>query len=170
MKIAFGIGAVVLAVCASGLVAQESSLRIRQVMQDSVNPAILAVWDVGNNAMSEDGGIDPAQMDDAKWDRLAAAADQLAGASRTIAAADRISAAAPENSEVAEGEIAMADVQRYIDNDLDGLRDLALQQADYADRLSAAAKARDAATAGDLVAGMDQACENCHMRYWYPES
>jgi hypothetical protein len=28
-------------------------------MQDRVNPAMLAIWDVGNNALNDDGGIDP---------------------------------------------------------------------------------------------------------------
>jgi len=172
MKFALGLGAAALAFAATGLVAQSTdggALRIRGVMQQSVNPAILEIWDVGNNAMSDDGGIDPAKMTDESWSRLAGAAEKLGEASRTIAAADKISAAAPDNSDTAEGEISMSDVQRFIDADADGLRELALNQAEHADRLLAAAKAKDAATAGDLVAGMDLVCESCHMRYWYPE-
>ncbi|AKH43986.1 hypothetical protein FHS61_001301 [Altererythrobacter atlanticus] len=173
MRIALGIGAAALAFAASGLVAQtvadDGALRIRAVMQDAVNPAILTIWDVGNNAMSDDGGIDPELMTDESWDRLAHASAELVEASRMIAAADKISAAAPDNMGTAEGEISMEDVQRYIDNDTDGLRELALEQAAHAEKLLAAARAKDAATAGDLVAGMDLVCESCHARYWYPE-
>ncbi|BBC72019.1 conserved hypothetical protein [Altererythrobacter sp. B11] len=175
MRIATGLAAAALLSIGlgAGVLAQpgadDGTLYIRQLMQADVNPAILEIWDVGNNAMNDEGGIDPAKMDQARWDRLAAAAGSLAAASRTIAAADRISAAMPGNMETAEGEISMADVQRYIDADTDGLKELALEQADHADRLVTAAKARDAATAGELVAGMDLVCESCHARYWYPE-
>ena len=27
----------------------------------------------------------------------------------------------------------------------------------------------DMLQAGDLISGMDQVCENCHLEYWYPE-
>src|SRR5690606_5670858 len=43
--------------------AQSSSeIDVRAAMQDRVNPAMLAIWDVGNNAMNDTGGIDPALM------------------------------------------------------------------------------------------------------------
>jgi cytochrome c556 len=41
--------------------------------------------------------------------------------------------------------------------------------AEHADKLGAAAQARDAAQAGEIVSQMDTVCESCHSRYWYPE-
>lgn len=164
-------GAALLAACAGAALAQGGgAVDVRAAMQQQVNPAILAIWDIGNNAMNDEGGIDPALMDDAKWASLAEAAGNLAEASRHMAAGDSFHAAGADNMEVAEGEISMADVQRFLDGDPEGFRALATAQADHADRLLAAANARDVAAAGELVAGVDGVCEDCHSRFWYPES
>ena len=50
-------------------------LDVRATMQGRVNPAMLAIWDVGNNALNDDGGIDHKLMDDGKWARIAEAAE-----------------------------------------------------------------------------------------------
>jgi cytochrome c556 len=144
-------------------------LDLRTSMQQQVNPAALAIWDVGNNAMNDAGGIDAALMDDAKWGKLAEAAGQLSAAGKAIAAATSFSAAAADNSAVGQGEIAMAEVQRHVDSDTDGFRRMGAALAAHADKLSAAAKAKDAAQAGELVSQMDAVCESCHSRYWYPD-
>src|SRR5690606_40378954 len=51
---------------------------VRAEMQQHINPAMLGIWDVTNNAMNDEGAIDPALMDAAKWRQVAAAAEQLA--------------------------------------------------------------------------------------------
>ena len=130
-----------LAVFAASALTQSAALDVRATMQTEVNPAMLAIWDVGNNALNVEGGIDPALMDAEKWARVAQAADQLAAAGKAMAAAEGYVAAAPDNGEVAE----------------------------HSGRLAAAARAKDAKAAGELIAGMDGVCESCHARYWYPE-
>ena len=162
--VAFG----ALAVFAAEAIAQPAApLDVRSTMQERVNPAMLAIWDVGNNALNDDGGIDPKLMDDAKWARIAEAAGQLSTASKDIAAAQGFIAAAPGNTEVGEGEITMAAVQQHLDGDPAGLRQMAAALADHADHIAAAARARDARAAGDLIGETDGVCETCHTRYWY---
>jgi cytochrome c556 len=130
---------------------------------------MLAIWDVGNNALADDGGIDPKLMDDAKWARIAEAAGQLSAASKDIAAANAFIAASPDNAEVGDGEIAMAAVQQHLDHDPAGLKQMAAALAGHADSIAAAARAKDARTAGDLIGETDAVCESCHMTFWYPE-
>ena len=155
---------------AAGALAQPAApLDVRATMQDRVNPAMLAIWDVGNNALNDDGGIDPKLMDDAKWARIVEAADQLSAASKAIASASSFMAAAPGNSEVNEGEITMAAVQQHLDRDPAGLKQMAAALADHAGHIATAARAKDAKTAGDLIGETDAVCESCHMTYWYPE-
>lgn len=164
--VAFG----AIAVFAAEALAQPSApLDVRSTMQDRVNPAMLAIWDVGNNALNDDGGIDPKLMDAAKWARIVDAAGQLSAASKDIAAASAFIAAAPGNSAVGEGEITMAAVQQHLDADPAGLKQMAAALADHADHIAAAARAKDAKTAGDLIGETDAVCESCHMTYWYPE-
>ena len=144
-------------------------LDIRSTMQDRVNPAMLEIWDVGNNALNDDAVLDAKLMDDAKWTRIAVAADQLSAASKDIAAASAFIASAPDNTEVGEGEITMAAIQQHVDHDPAGIKQMAAALADHADRIAQAARAKDATIAGELIGVTDQVCESCHMRYWYPE-
>ncbi len=158
-----------LAFVAAAALAQPATLDMRATMQQRVNPAMLAIWDVGNNALNDDGGIDPTLMDAGKWGQVAEAADQLAAVGTDMAGAGAFIAASPDNGEVGEGEITMAAVQQHMDADPDGLKQMAAAFADHAQRLAAAARAQDAASAGDLISEMDGVCETCHARYWYPE-
>jgi len=148
---------------------QGEALAVRTVMKEQVNPATLAIWDIGNNAMNDAGGIDAAKMDAAKWTTLAEQADRLAAAGRAMGAAQQLQAAAPGDTAVAEGEVPMDAVQRALDADPEGFRQAGTAFAAHVDKLAAAARAQDAVAAGDLVAGMDQVCEACHAKYWYPE-
>jgi hypothetical protein len=145
------------------------TLDVRAAMQQHINPAVMSIWDVTNNAMDDEGGIDPAQMDDARWRQVAEGAERLAASGREMAAASAFVAAAPGNTAVDEGEVSMAEVQRHIDGDPRLFRLMASAQASHADRLAAAARAQDAAATGELVAGLDSVCESCHARFWYPE-
>ena len=167
----------IIAVAAMGFVAlsacrQDAAvepLDIRATMQDRVNPAMLAIWDVGNNALNDEGGIDPALMDDAKWTQVAESADKISAAAKDMAEATAFIAGGPGKTAVAEGEITMAAVQQHVDADPDGLRQMAAAFGDHAGRIAAAARAKDAKVAGDLISGMDGVCESCHLEFWYPE-
>ncbi len=158
-----------LALFAAGALAQSAAFDVRAAMQQRVNPAMLAIWEVSNNALDDEGAIDPAQMDEARWRAIAEAADQLAAASRDMAGAEAFLAAAPDNSEVGEGEIPMAAVQQHLDRDPAAFRQMASALAQHADHVAMAARARDATAAGDMIGGTDAFCESCHAVFWYPE-
>jgi len=159
-----------LALFAATAFAQGSApLDVRAAMQQQVNPAVMSIWDVTNNAMNDEGGLDPAQMDAAGWAQVAEGADLLAASGTAMADASTYIAAAPDNAEVAEGEIAMAEVQRHIDSDPRLFGQMGAAFASHAGKLAAAARARDAAATSALVADLDGVCESCHARFWYPE-
>jgi cytochrome c556 len=142
---------------------------VRAAMVQHVNPATLAIWDIDNNAMADDGGLDPAQLDDATWTSLAEHARMMSAAAKSMTGAGKLQAASADNMSVAEGEVTMAAVQKALDADPEGFRREAAALAAHADKLAAAAAAKDAKVAGDLVAGLDQVCESCHAKYWYPD-
>ncbi len=170
-------GPLVLAACVTPYSSQDlaatqdlAPLYVRHAMQTQVNPAIVAIWDVSNNAVDENGGLDPALMTPASWDALANGAAALAAASDRMAAASDIRAAAVGNLATDEFEITMDQVQTYLDADPQGFRDLSASFATLARTLESAARNRDATNAGELVAQMDAECTVCHARYWYPEA
>jgi hypothetical protein len=170
-RLSLAVGTAALAFFAATAFAQGASpLDVRREMQQHVNPAMLSIWDVTNNAVSDDGGIDPAQMDDDKWAQVAVGADRLSIAGQDMAQASAYLAAAPGNSDVADGETPMDKIQDYLDADPRGFAEAARVLADHAEQLASAARAKDPVTAGALVADMDAVCESCHAKYWYPES
>lgn len=168
-RIALAAGIAGLTVFASAALAQGALGDVRAVMQQEVNPAMLAIWDVTNNAMDDEGGIDPKQMDAAKWAAVAEQADKLAAAGAAMAAMGELHASATDNAEVAEGEVTMAAVQKALDANPDAFRALAATLVEQASQLAAASRARDAAKTGALVSEMDAVCESCHIPFWYPE-
>jgi hypothetical protein len=170
IRFPLALGTAAIAVFAATALAQSAGpLDVRREMQQHVNPAMLSVWEVTNNAVSDDGGIDPAQMDDEKWAQVAAGADRLSLAGQDLAQASAYLAAAPDNAAVGDGEVPMTQVQAHLDADPKGFAEMARTLASRAEQLASAARAKDAVMAGALVSEMDGVCESCHARYWYPE-
>jgi cytochrome c556 len=167
----FALGPLALAACVTPAATQEvRTLDVRHVMQAEINPAIVAIWDVGNNASDDEGMLDAARMTPESWAALATAAAELAATGDRMAAATEIRAASPGNMATEDYEVTMVQVQSYINADPQGFRDLSARFAGLARQLEAAAQGRDAAAAGALVARMDTECTICHARYWYAEA
>jgi hypothetical protein len=138
-------------------------------MVAEINPAALEIWEVSNNALSDTGALDPALMNDAAWVRLEEAARMLAFHSRLLEQAPAISAGGPDlvTGEVPPGVSTRAEIQAKIDADPAGFRELSRLMAERAQALADAAKARNAAVAGDLALRLDEPCQSCHQHYWY---
>lgn len=68
-----------------------------------------------------------------------------------------------------EGAPTPTPIQAHLAKDPDVYRALAGSLTRHAVDLVAAAKAKDAATAGRLINEMDGVCETCHLEFWYPE-
>ncbi|MFC3101904.1 hypothetical protein [Altererythrobacter lauratis] len=167
-----------LALCSVGLAALAAPaatqgtepLYVRHEMQAEINPAVVAIWDVGNTATDDYGMLDASKMTQAQWNTLADAAAALVASSERMARAGDIRAAAPGNMATEEYEVTMAQVQDYIDADPATFRVRAAEFALVARNLETAARARDAAVAGEIVANLDAECAVCHAQFWYPEA
>lgn len=159
-----------LALSATAASSQDAApLDVRHTMQAEVNPAIVAIWDVTNNAMDDNGAINAALIDDAGWTQIATSATALAAAGDRMAAAQNFIAASPGNWATAEEEVSMDVVQASLDAEPAGFRTFGAAFAVTARELEAAATARDAARTEDFVTSMDGTCSGCHGAYWYPE-
>ncbi|HEX9807668.1 MAG TPA: cytochrome c [Alteraurantiacibacter sp.] len=145
---------------------------VRQSMIDTFNPAALALWDVGNNAMSEDGsfGLDPAFMTEDGWTKIEEGAYRLGEESHRMASATRYVATGPNlvDGEVPEGVSTREEIQAAIDADPEDFRALSQSMADMAVQIYNAAQARDAEAAGEVIFMLDTVCQSCHVKYWYP--
>lgn len=172
MRTVLAVSVLALAAAAASTASSQDAppLDVRHAMQQEVNPAIVRIWDVTNNALDDNGNLDPAQVGDEGWAQIAAAAGDLAAASDRMASAQRFIAADPGNWATEDYEVPMDVVQASLDAAPDGFRAFAAAFARTARQLEAAAQARDGATTGEIVARMDTECAGCHTAFWYPEN
>jgi hypothetical protein len=154
---------------AAALANGDGTLHTREAMVDGVNPAALAIWEVTNAAMDDEGGLDPALIDAKAWGQIEDAARMLETYGRRMAEAQTIVAGGPDlvSGEVPPGVASKAQIQAMIDADPDGFRAVSADMAAQAASLVAAARARDAVVTSDLASGIDGACQACHTRYWF---
>ena len=145
---------------------------LHEVMKNEVDNRADDVWAVGNAHMDKDAGLNGASMTDADWAKLASTAANLkAGAQDLANLPDPLTVVQPG------GKIAYQDdpggdkpdaVQHNVDQDPQGLRDLANSLSEHMDELIAAANKHDAKAASKLLNELDGVCESCHVKYWYP--
>jgi hypothetical protein len=163
------VAAALACITAAALAQVGETVQTRQAMVDGVNPAALAIWEVTNAAMNDEGGLDPALIDAGGWSKVAEAAQVLEIYGKRMAAANVIIAGGPDlvSGEVPPGVASKEQIQAMIDADPEGFRAASRDMARQAAALAGAAKARDAAAASALSSDIDGACQGCHTRYWY---
>jgi|GEM_PF-401879 len=163
---------ILIAACSQEPEAAPAPTTLHNVMLAEIDGPADALWDATNAVIGDEGGLDLAKMDDARWTQIAELADQVSAGAAKIAAMDPI-VAAPAGTAIGDSNIvgghSAAQVQAFIDRDPAGLRALAEALGTHTADLAAAARAHDAATAGPLVDALDGVCESCHLEYWYPE-
>jgi hypothetical protein len=163
--VAMAIAGTLLASCQAGTPTTLSrAVDTHEAMVGGINPAALAIWDVGNKATSDTGAWDPALMDQAAWARLQGAARLLEHYSRRMAEADILYVG--DHNDAIEGFATKAEIQAMIDADPAGFRELSLKMADDARELLDAATARNLRRSTDMVDAMSENCAACHSRYW----
>jgi cytochrome c556 len=145
---------------------------LHEVMKNEVDNRADDVWAVGNKHMTEDAGLNGATMTDADWAKLASTSTSLQQAALDLAGLPDPIVVVKPGSKIAYEDTSWGDsaksVQHNVDQDPQGLRDLANSLAQHMADLATAANKHDAAAAGKLTNELDGVCESCHVKYWYP--
>ena len=164
--------ALLLAGCAKKPEQPAKKATLHEVMKEEVDTRGDDVWAVGNRHMTEDAGLDGATMTDAEWAKLASAATSLQQAALDLAALPDPIVVVKPGVKIAFEDASWGDsaksVQHNVDQDPQGVRDLANSLAEHMADLATAANKHDADTAGKLINDLDGICESCHVKYWYP--
>ena len=147
----------------------DGAVDVRQAMIDGVNPAALAIWDVGNNAIDEQGQPDVSKLDVPALARLREAAQTLGTYAQLMAEAPVLKASGPDlvGGRLPEGIASREQIQAAIDADPAGFRAYSKAMGAEADGILSAFQAGDRASVASRVASFDGACQSCHERYWY---
>jgi hypothetical protein len=164
--------ALLLAGCSKTAEQLPAKATLHEVMKEDVDTRADDVWAVGNAHMSEDAGLNGKTMTDADWTKLAGAADNLHRAALEVASLPQPIKVVKPGMKIAYEDTDWGDkataVQHNIDQDPQGLRDLANDLAEHTAEIAAAARKHDAVGAGKLIDELDGVCESCHVKYWYP--
>ena len=141
---------------------------IKDIMDSMVDPSPEFLFDAVAIIADEHGITEKAPHTDEEWKEVRRRAVQLLEAPNLLVMKGRQVAGVDEKSENPEIELQPAQVQALIEGDralfLDRAR--SLQEAG-----TLALKASDAKDKDALFAAcerLDKACENCHLKYWYP--
>ena len=144
---------------------------LHALMKDVVAPQTQIVWDMGNQALNDQGNPDASKLKPADWAKIAAAAGKVKQASLTLAQAEHAIAAAPGQKIDGEGNpdaFGAKDVQKVLDANPKLFRAFAQQLAVSMDEVITSTQKKNATQLADVSGRLDQVCEQCHLQFWYP--
>lgn len=139
-------------------------------MDGVVDPSADVLWDSVAYISSPKGVEDRQPRTDEEWKRVRNSAITLIEAANLLSMPGRQVAGAPKPSDPLPGigELTHPQMQQRIDATHDSFVQLARGLQDAGLKALAAIDARDAERLMDAGGTIDEACEACHVTYWYP--
>jgi hypothetical protein len=137
-------------------------------MDSIIDPNAEAVWQAVGFTVDASGMHERSPQNDEEWRAVRRNAISLLEGSNLLLIPGRRVAQPHEKSENPGIELEPAEMERLIEQDKESFYQLA---HGLHDKVMIALKAIDAKDKEALLASgtaIDQACENCHVKYWYP--
>jgi hypothetical protein len=170
--LACAFGVVVLLATAHAVHSATASRDLHDLMKNVVAVQTQAIWDVGNRAQDDQGNPDASKLAAEDWSKLIDAAGKVRRVAQTLARPEHVLAAAPGmkiDGEVNPDAPGARQVQAALEANPQEFRALSQALATSMDQVVAAARAKDAAKLFDVSGALDQVCEDCHLKFWYPQ-
>lgn len=142
---------------------------VKDIMDSIVDPNADLIWESVSSTVSEKGIEDKMPKTDEEWAQVRRYAIALLESANLLLVPGRQVAKPGQKAEDSNIELEPEEIQAIIDND----RATWLERAHILhDNTLVALKAIEAKDAQALLFagdGIDQACEGCHIKYWYPK-
>ena len=165
---ALGIAISTPATAADADVGYSAEISVAEIMESMVMPAATALWDAVGVDVTAQGEIDKKPQNDEEWAALRAAAVTLAEATNALVVPGRHAAPAGTVSQNPDSELQPAQIEALLAKERPAwvahaqiLRVTAMQAL-------AAVDARDIDKISEVGGAIDEACESCHLQFWYP--
>jgi hypothetical protein len=141
---------------------------VKDLMQSIVDPSADLVWNAVTTVQTATGTIDKAPKTAEDWLKVRHGAVGLSEGANLLMMPGRHVAQPHEKSDTPGVELEPAEMEVLIDKDRAAFiqRAKALHEAGMA--AVAAADAKDSQKLFEVGEQIEQACENCHSHYWYP--
>ncbi len=141
---------------------------IKDIMHSMVNPSGEFVFQSVQEIADKNGIREKAPETDAEWEDVRYRLVVLFDAPDLLTTAGRMAARPKDRSSNPQVENEPAEVQKLLDADRPGFIRRARRLHDAAAAAMKAVKAKDKDALFHALDGIDKACENCHLHYWYP--
>jgi len=145
-----------------------TSATIKDIMDSMVDPSADYLFEAVAIVGDEHGVTERAPHTDEEWLEVRRRAVQLLEAPNLLVMHGRTVARPEDASKNPNIELEPSQVQALIDADRPAFATRARALQDAATLALKAIDAKDKDALFQASDGIDQACENCHLRYWYP--
>lgn len=143
---------------------------VKDIMDSMIDPAADFIWESVSYTVNFKGVEDRQPRTDDEWAMVRHSAITLVEATNLLVMDGRHIAKPGEKAENADVELSPEQIETLVSRDRDAWVKLAHGLHDAS--LAAVAAADVKSVQGILDAGekIDEACEQCHLKYWYPKS
>ena len=143
---------------------------LQDLMDGIIDPSADVLWDSVAYIATTKGTEDRQPRTDEEWKAVRNSAITLIEAANLLSMPGRRVAAAhtPTDAPPGLGELSHAEIQQRIDATHDSFTQFARGLQDAGLKALAAIAAKDAQGLMDAGGTIDEACEACHVTYWYP--
>ena len=141
---------------------------IKDIMDSMVEPSADEIWDAVATVSNAAGVVDLQPRTDEEWTAVRRRAITLIEATNLIAIEGRHVAKPGEKARVEAIELPPEEIEKRINQNREQF--ITLAHALHAATLPAlqAIEARNPDKLLEAGQAIDEACENCHLNYWYP--
>ena len=145
---------------------------IQEIMNSQVDPAADLLWEAVSSETTAEGTVDHHPQSEQEWLELRHAAIRLIESANLLVMEGRQVAGDGHQLEDAHvpGISSAAEIQRAIDADRATFVTHAHDLHGAATRMLAAIDRRNPAELIEAGGTLDEACERCHLKYWYPNA
>ena len=141
---------------------------IKDLMLNVVDTNADVVWLSVTTVASDKGLVETRPTNDAEWTRVRQGAIMLAEAANLLMVPGRHVARPGEKSETPGVELEPSEMEELINKDRPAFYEHAKALYNAAMLAANAAEKKDADKVFEIGETIEQACENCHKTYWYP--
>ena len=142
---------------------------VKDIMDGLVDPASDAVFDAVGTVVTLDSTVEKFPKNDEEWAAVRKGALMMTEGANLLMIGGRHIARPHEKSENPQIELEPVEIEARVAKDRPAWIKLAQGLFEAGSQAVKAAEAKDVEAllaAGDTL---DTACENCHLRYWYPD-
>ena len=141
---------------------------IKDIMDSMVEPSGDFVFESIQEISDEHGITEKAPKTDAEWEGVRHHLYVLLEAPNLLTMDGRKAARPEDRSKNPQVENEPEDIQKLVDTDRPSFIRRARRLQDAAALALKAVDAKDKDALLQAIGGIDKACENCHLHYWYP--